>query len=185
MGFPRQEYWSGLPWRSISFSKGASQPRDWTWVSCIGGWTLYHRSHREARVELCRLIRKLCFPLERWKRCCLWSRSITPPAWVLIGAHSGCCAVSVKCSVKATGIGPRTLLLVFLKDVPSWWISILTHNSIPHWTELSHILHHESTPPGSIVLASSIPASRGDGQRKGGIFSSPSVCQLLNNSNST
>ena len=31
MGFSRQEYWSG----AISFSRGSSQPRDWSRVSCI------------------------------------------------------------------------------------------------------------------------------------------------------
>ena len=34
MGFSRQEYWSGLP---FSFSRGSSQPRDQTRVSCILG----------------------------------------------------------------------------------------------------------------------------------------------------
>ena len=33
MGFPRQEYWSGLSF----FPRGSSQPRDRTWVSCIAG----------------------------------------------------------------------------------------------------------------------------------------------------
>ena len=27
-----------LKWVTISFSKGSSQPRDQTWVSCIAGW---------------------------------------------------------------------------------------------------------------------------------------------------
>ena len=42
MKFSRHEYWSGLPW---SFSRGSSQPRDRTHiscVSCIGRWILYH-----------------------------------------------------------------------------------------------------------------------------------------------
>ena len=43
MGFSTQEYRSGLPCRS--FSRGSSRPRDWTWVSCIGRWILYHPSH--------------------------------------------------------------------------------------------------------------------------------------------
>ena len=34
MGFFRQEYWSGLP---FFFSRGSSQPRDQTLVSCIPG----------------------------------------------------------------------------------------------------------------------------------------------------
>ena len=33
MGFSRQEY----EWVAISFSRRSSQPRDWTWVSCIIG----------------------------------------------------------------------------------------------------------------------------------------------------
>ena len=99
MGFPRQEYWWGLPWRSISFSKGFSRPRDRTWVSCIGRWTLYHWRHQgspsgtlQAHIQA------------------FWSRGITPPAlgfdriplWLLHG-------VFIKCLVKATGIGPCTL----------------------------------------------------------------------------
>ena len=34
MGFSRQEH---CKWVAISFSRGASQPRDWTWVSHIAG----------------------------------------------------------------------------------------------------------------------------------------------------
>ena len=32
MEFSSQEYWSGL---GISFYRGSSRPRDWTWVSCV------------------------------------------------------------------------------------------------------------------------------------------------------
>ena len=39
MGFPRQEYWSGLPFPS---PKESSWPRDQTRVSCIGSWVPYH-----------------------------------------------------------------------------------------------------------------------------------------------
>ena len=42
MGFPRQEYWSGLQFPSPGES---SWPRDWTsdfCVSCTGRWILYH-----------------------------------------------------------------------------------------------------------------------------------------------
>ena len=31
-----------LEWVVVSFSRGSSQPRDWTLVSCIGRWILYH-----------------------------------------------------------------------------------------------------------------------------------------------
>ena len=33
-----------LEWVSISFSRASSWPRDWTWVSCIGRWILYHQA---------------------------------------------------------------------------------------------------------------------------------------------
>ena len=39
MRFSRQEYRSGLPFSS---SRGSSQPRDRTHISCTGRWILYH-----------------------------------------------------------------------------------------------------------------------------------------------
>ena len=39
MEFSRQGYWSRV---AVSFSRGSSQPRDWTHVSCIDKWVLYH-----------------------------------------------------------------------------------------------------------------------------------------------
>ena len=35
-----------LEWAAISSSKGSSWPKDWTWVSCIDRWVLYHLSHQ-------------------------------------------------------------------------------------------------------------------------------------------
>ena len=43
-----------LEWIAISFSRGSSQPRDWTrvsWVFCIGRWILYHWANREALIS--------------------------------------------------------------------------------------------------------------------------------------
>ena len=37
-----------LEWVAISFSRGSSQPRDRTCVSCIGRWILQHWATREA-----------------------------------------------------------------------------------------------------------------------------------------
>ena len=45
MGFPRQEYWSGLPFPSPVDE--SSWPRDRTHISCIGRWILYHWPTRE------------------------------------------------------------------------------------------------------------------------------------------
>ena len=35
-----------LEWVAISFSRGSSRPRDWTWSTCIIGRALYRLSHR-------------------------------------------------------------------------------------------------------------------------------------------
>ena len=43
MGFPRQEYWSGLPFPSPGES---SRPRDWTCISCIDKQILYQLNHQ-------------------------------------------------------------------------------------------------------------------------------------------
>ena len=40
-----------LEWVAISFSRGSSQPRDRTYVSCIGRWILYQWATREAHSE--------------------------------------------------------------------------------------------------------------------------------------
>ena len=37
-----------LEWVAISFSRGSSQPRDRTCISCFGRWVLYHWAAREA-----------------------------------------------------------------------------------------------------------------------------------------
>ena len=37
-----------LEWVAISFFRGSSWPRDWTCISCIGRWILYHWVTREA-----------------------------------------------------------------------------------------------------------------------------------------
>ena len=37
-----------LEWAAISYSKGSSQPRDWTRASYIGRWILYHWASWEA-----------------------------------------------------------------------------------------------------------------------------------------
>ena len=35
-----------LEWVAIPFFRESSQPRVWTWVSCIGRWILYHLNHQ-------------------------------------------------------------------------------------------------------------------------------------------
>ena len=52
-----------LRYVAISFPKGYSQPRDWTQVSCIGRWILYHWATREAH-DTCILYCWFC-PISR------------------------------------------------------------------------------------------------------------------------
>ena len=42
-----------LEWVAISSSSRYSWPRDWTCVSCIGKWILYHRAIRELSSHKC------------------------------------------------------------------------------------------------------------------------------------
>ena len=51
-GFPVHEIFKArvLEWVVISFSRGSSQPRDWTWVSCMVGRCFFHLSHQESKI---------------------------------------------------------------------------------------------------------------------------------------
>ena len=57
-----------LKWVAIAFSRGFSQPRDWTYISCIGRWILYHwatcRAYRLTKILL------NYQELEEYKLCC-------------------------------------------------------------------------------------------------------------------
>ena len=62
-----------LEWIAISSSRGSSQPRDQTWVSCTGRWILYHwatwKSNRApaaaAAAKLLQSCLTLCHPIDR------------------------------------------------------------------------------------------------------------------------
>ena len=57
--------WAGiLEWVAISFSRGSSQPWDWTWVSCIAGRFLTDWATREA-CWATRKAQKYCWPILR------------------------------------------------------------------------------------------------------------------------
>ena len=49
MGFPKQDYWSGLPFSS---SRGSSWPRDQTCASCIGRQIIHYWATREAHAVI-------------------------------------------------------------------------------------------------------------------------------------
>ena len=42
-----------LEWIAIPFSRGSSQPKDWTRASCIAGWLFISWATREAQYDRC------------------------------------------------------------------------------------------------------------------------------------
>ena len=59
-----------LEWVAISFSRRSSQPRDWTWVSCIVGRCFYPLSHQGSLSGICtpthaRTRTRTCCPVRR------------------------------------------------------------------------------------------------------------------------
>ena len=60
-----------LEWVAISFPRGSSLSKDWTWVSYIGRWVLYHWATWEAPLEL--LLNKH----KSWWRCRkIWTMTV-------------------------------------------------------------------------------------------------------------
>ena len=51
-GFPRQEYWSGLPFLLLGDLPDPGIKTCVSWVSCIGRWVRYHLSHLGSPVQL-------------------------------------------------------------------------------------------------------------------------------------
>ena len=55
-------------WVAISFPRGSSWPRDWTYVSCIGRWVLYHWATRDARKRYIDVLWKVAKARKAWTR---------------------------------------------------------------------------------------------------------------------
>ena len=74
MGFPKQEYWSGLPFPSPGIFLGSSRPRDWTQVSHIGGRCFNLWATREALLshsmagQMYRQTWLVSLPLSNWNQ---------------------------------------------------------------------------------------------------------------------
>ena len=149
---------------AISFSRRSSQPRDWTLVSCIGTWLLYHWTTREAHLYT-RREEKSSLALELtaagWP--CDWVCSLVsvPPS------HSGCSAGLRKKLLSgflSFGLfkaevhdarsqpGSNTMSAKFLKSEqtsirrPSSWASEHLWVRIPHGRRHSHRCYHSPLP---------------------------------------
>ena len=66
-----------LEWVAISVSRGSSQPRDWTHISCIGGQILYQWATWEAQMMKC-VLSKMNVMLCSWD---LSERRDLPRTW--------------------------------------------------------------------------------------------------------
>ena len=70
-----------LQWVAIPFSRGFSQPRDWTWVSCLAGRFFLIWATREVLYCLMRmLLTQLCPVL-----CNLWTVALQDPGFSVHG----------------------------------------------------------------------------------------------------
>ena len=98
MGFPRQDYWSGLPFSSPGES---SRPRDWTCISCITRRILYYWAIREVPKSWVHT-GKLLFPLNH-------NNFSHNPLWLKVL----CCSYKFQCpghtqsQVRKSEVGPR------------------------------------------------------------------------------
>ena len=69
-----------LEWGAIPFSRGSSQPREWSQVSCISRWILYHWATSEAILLMFSSVQSLSHVLlfaTPWIAACQASLSIT------------------------------------------------------------------------------------------------------------
>ena len=72
-----------LEWVAISFSRGSSQPRCQTHISCVGRWVLYHWAIREAPMSMYYLLSSADEESRAMSNC---SRS---ESWVVEDTESG------------------------------------------------------------------------------------------------
>ena len=118
-----------LEWIAFPFSKGSSQPRDWTRVSCIAGRFFTNRTMREALIKVIqsytlikviqsklRLFVCLSYYLFIWLRCVLVA---THKIFVVLCWHSGSgvvvhgigCSTAYGILVPQSGIKPVPLAM--------------------------------------------------------------------------
>ena len=83
-----------LEWVATSFSRGSSQPTNWTWVSCPGRWTLYHTNRKKRKKNptgtLIRNLQELLIlKIQEWRRMSRYSvlLLLTFSGWDLTRVH--------------------------------------------------------------------------------------------------
>ena len=123
-----------LEWVTISFSRGSSQLRGWTSISCFGRWILYHWATREALSKWL-AISFDCYPLYFNKYACT-DVSLNLDRihlLALAGYHNTYFATPTKLPLTSPNCG---------------WNNDLV-NIIPHWAKQKHVLFIvQLFPPG-------------------------------------
>ena len=87
---------------AMSFSRGSPWPREWTCVSCISRWILYHQATRETPVLY--VGDRISFTQNVWSISLCWGPA-TCQALYIISSHS---VRQVLCSFHRQGMGSST-----------------------------------------------------------------------------
>ena len=131
-----------LEWVAISFSRGASRPRHWTHVFCIGRRILYRWATREAPGHFSDFLKSqksICDFLFFFLSCCMACGKLSSP--VRDGTHTPCTGSRVSSPLDVQGSPPKSIRtsrvvlmnlvnlapnhLVgasFLKEGGHWWL---------------------------------------------------------------
>ena len=125
-----------LEWAAISFFRGSSPPRDWTYISCIGRKFLYHWANITLPTKVC-LVKAIVFPVvtygcESWTRkkaehwridafeLWCWRRLLRVPWTARRSSQSILKAISPGCSLE--GLMLKLKLQTWPPDANSWLI---------------------------------------------------------------
>ena len=95
-----------LEWVATSFSRGSSQPTNWTWVSCPGRWTIYHNTRKKIKKKkptgtLIRNLQELLIlKIQEWRRMSRYSvlLLLTFSGWDLTRVHLPVSFAPIECS---------------------------------------------------------------------------------------
>ena len=126
---------------AVSSSRGSSQPRDWTLVSCISGRSFTDWATRETLIEKCRADLQCCVGFRcTWKKVIHFTYILFQILFLYrllqdIGYSSLCCAVGPCClSTLYSFVSVNLKLLIY---PPSPWESLILTGEIIYWAMMN------------------------------------------------